>query len=311
MMAQQRSAHLIDGLPAVRGKLDADASLARFTWFKVGGPAEVLFRPADTDDLSAFLCDLPEGIPITVMGTASNLLVRDGGVEGVVIRLGRGFSEIEVTGDCIRAGASAVDLNVARQARQAELTGLEFLSGIPGTIGGALRMNAGAYECEVKDIFDHALALDGNGKRHRLSAEDMGFSYRHVTVPSDWIFVEATFRGKPGTRDVIAQRMDEIRKQREATQPVRTPTGGSTFKNTVTAKAWELVDQAGCRGLKRGGAMVSEQHCNFLINTGGATASDIEGLGEEVRRRVQQTSGVVLEWEIQRIGRPLMGGAKK
>ena len=304
MMVAQQMLSLIDNLPPVRGSLEENVSLARFTWFKVGGAAEVLFRPADTKDLSQFLKNMPKGTPITVMGTASNLLVRDGGIAGVVIRLAREFSMIKVDGLKIKAGSGAVDLNVARQARDAEITGFEFLSGIPGTIGGALCMNAGAYGTEIKDIFDYAIAVDLQGNIHRLSADEMGFSYRHANVPEGWIFVEGGFRGEKGDAHEITGRMDEIQKKRDQSQPIRTPTGGSTFRNPEGYKAWELIDQAGCRGLIYGGAMVSNQHCNFLINTGEASAADLESLGEQVRRRVMDNSGVELQWEIRRVGLP-------
>ena len=305
MMSAERITGLIDTLPVVRGTLEGGVSLARYTWFKVGGPAEVIFRPADVEDLSTFLNALSDDIPVTVFGTASNLLVRDGGLPGVVIRLGRPFSNIKIKGTHVTAGAGAVDLNVARQARDAGIEGLEFLCGVPGTVGGALRMNAGAYGSEVKDIFEYATAVDREGNVHRLEASDMGFSYRHTTVPEDWTFVEGGFLGQHGNTEQIAQRMVEIQQQREASQPIRTPTGGSTFKNPEGHKAWELVDQAGCRGLTVGGAMVSPQHCNFLINTGNATAADLENLGEEVRQRVLKHSGIKLQWEIRRIGNPL------
>jgi UDP-N-acetylmuramate dehydrogenase len=277
------------------------------TWFRVGGPAEVLFRPADRDDLAAFLADKPDDVPVTVIGVGSNLLIRDGGVPGVVIRLGRGFSEISVIpGESPRvvAGAGALDVTVAMTARDAGVSGLAFLSGIPGTIGGALRMNAGAYGLEMKDVTETADALDGKGGLHRLSLADLGLSYRHSAVAEDWIFLSAVLHGSTGDPAVIAAEIAEIQAQRESSQPIRTRTGGSTFANPPGAKAWELIDRAGCRGLKRGGAMVSEKHCNFLVNTGEATAEDIESLGEEVRRRVERHSGVVLEWEIRRIGIP-------
>ncbi len=241
---------------------------------------------------------------MTVIGVGSNLLVRDGGVPGAVIRLGKGFADISVEANLLKAGAAAPDLYVARAARDAGLTGLEFLCGVPGTIGGALRMNAGAYGGEVKDVLRRAWAIDSAGKQRELTNEDMGFSYRHCGVAEDWIFTAAEFEGTPDDRDAIAARMEEIGESRMDSQPVRSRTGGSTFANPEGAKAWQLIDAAGCRGLRMGGAMVSEQHCNFLINTGDATASDIEGLGEEVRRRVRENSGVELRWEIRRIGVP-------
>jgi UDP-N-acetylmuramate dehydrogenase len=248
-------------------------------------------------------------VPVTVIGVGSNLLVRDGGVPGVVIRLGRGFADIHADGDEVVSGAAALDVNVARVALDARLAGLEFLSGIPGTIGGAVRMNAGAFGGELREILISAEAIDLDGNVHTLTPGDLGFTYRHSELPDDWIVTSARLKGRAGDAADIAQRMDEIRATREDSQPVRVRTGGSTFKNPNVPeakgrKAWQLIDAAGCRGLTRGGAMVSEKHCNFLINTGTATAADIEALGEEVRRRVFQQSGVVLEWEIQRIGVP-------
>ena len=312
MMAAERiDSRLIDRLPPVRGELTENAPVARFTWFRVGGPAEVLFTPADRDDLADFLSARPDGVAVTVIGVASNLLVRDGGIAGVVIRLGRGLAGIEIEGSRVRAGAAAMDINVARACRDAGVAGLEFLAGVPGTIGGALRMNAGAYGREMRDVVVEAEALDGAGRTHRLGLADLGFSYRHSAVADDWIFTAATLAGKPGEADEIARRMDEIGQAREESQPIRTRTGGSTFTNPPGAKAWQLIDAAGCRGLRRGGAMVSEQHCNFLVNTGDATAADIESLGEEVRRRVREHSGIALQWEIRRIGEPLQGGPEE
>jgi UDP-N-acetylmuramate dehydrogenase len=277
------------------------------TWFHVGGPAEVLFRPADRDDLSAFLAAAPAEIPVTVIGVGSNLLVRDGGISGVVVRLGRGFTAIEASEDDVRAGAGALDLNVALTAAEAGIAGLEFLSGIPGTVGGGFQTNAGAYGSEFKDVLVTADAVDRNGEIHRVTPAELGLSYRHSAAPSDWIFTGAMFRGTRGDPAMIARRLAEIREAREASQPIRARTGGSTFANPPGHQAWQLIDQAGCRGLARGAAMVSEKHTNFLINTGGATAADIEALGEEVRRRVRQRFGIVLEWEIRRIGNPLPG----
>lgn len=305
-------ARLIDRLPAVRGRYTENASLAKVTWFRVGGPAEVMFRPVDRDDLAAFLAGKPADVPVTVIGVGSNLLVRDGGIDGVVIRLGRGFTDINVNGTEVTAGAAALDLNVAIAARAAGVAGLEFLSGIPGLIGGALRMNAGAYGREMTDVTIAAEALDEHGNLHRLSHAELGFTYRHAATPESWIFTAARLQGEAGDKQAIAARMDEIQKARAESQPLRTPTGGSTFKNpddpkAEGRKAWQLIDQAGCRGLRIGGAMVSELHCNFLINVADATAADIEALGEEVRRRVFAKSGVTLEWEIKRIGRALPG----
>ena len=303
-MAVRPTEHrLIDRLPAVRGDYVQDQSLARLAWFRVGGPAEVVFSPADQDDLARFLRECPPDVPRTVIGVASNLLIRDGGVDGVVIRLGRVFADIRAEGDGISAGAGAMDVNVAFAARDRGLAGLEFLRGIPGTIGGALRMNAGAYGREIKDVLVHACALDAAGRRHELGPAEMELGYRHCAVPEDWIFVEARLRGRPDDRALVTERMDEIRSAREESQPTKARTGGSTFTNPPGATAWELIEAAGCRGLRRGGAMVSEKHCNFLINTGDATAADLERLGEEVRRRVLAETGVELSWEIRRIGR--------
>ncbi len=304
MMAAQVMTPLIDRLPAVRGRLGANAPLSGITWFHVGGPAEVMFRPADPEDLAAFLRAKPAGVPVTVIGVGSNLLVRDGGVPGVVIRLGRGFAGIAASGASVTAGAAALDVNVAQVARDAGIAGLEFLVGVPGTIGGALRMNAGAYGREMMDATVSATALDPAGRLHRLDKAALGFSYRACAVPQDWIFVSGELAGRAGDTAAIAGRMREIQAEREASQPIRTRTGGSTFANPPGARAWELIDAAGCRGLRRGGAMVSEKHCNFLINTGVATAADIEALGEEVRRRVLDHSGIRLEWEIRRVGVP-------
>lgn len=303
MMARaQDRTRLASRLPKVRGRYTEDAKLAKYTWFRVGGPAEVLYRPADLEDLQGFLADRPSDVPVTVIGVAANLLVRDGGVPGVVIRLSDGFAGVEVDGLDVRAGAGASNLKVANAARDGTVAGLEFLSGIPGSIGGALKMNAGAFGGEMKDVTVGAVALGRTGTLHRLDNDGLCFGYRHSGVPDEWIFVSAHLRGAPGEAAEIRQRMAEIQREREVSQPTKTPTGGSTFINPPGKKAWELIEQAGCRGLKRGGAQVSEKHCNFLINTGKATAADIEALGEEVRRRVHETSGVKLEWEIRRIG---------
>jgi len=295
--------HLIDRLPRPRGRLAADAPLGPQTWFGTGGPAEVLFRPADVEDLASFLRALPADVPVTVLGVGSNLLVRDGGVKGVVIRLMRGFTGIAVDGNQLLAGAGAPDLNVALMARDHALAGLEFLSGIPGTMGGAVMMNAGAYGGELAEVLVSAEAIDRTGKVHRISAAELSFSYRHSSAPADWIFTSARLRGEPGDPLAIARRIAEIDSTRTESQP-RSRTGGSTFVNPPGHKAWELIDQAGCRGLRIGEAQVSEKHCNFLINLGAASAADIEALGEEVRRRVLDTSGVRLDWEIRRIGVP-------
>lgn len=291
-------------LPPLRGRIQAQAPLAPTTWFRVGGPAEWLVRPADADDLLLLLRDLPETVPLTVIGAASNLIIRDGGVRGVVVRLaGRAFGAIERDGAAIIAGAAALDATVAEHAAAAGLAGLEFLCGIPGTIGGAVAMNAGAYGAEIGDSLEWAEVATPSGLV-RLSASDFAFAYRKATLPPRGVVVRARLRGTPGDAAAIAARMAEIRASREATQPVRARTGGSTFKNPPGAKAWQLVDAAGCRGLTRGGAQVSGLHANFLLNTGGATAAELEGLGEEVRARVKATSGVELEWEIRRIGEP-------
>jgi UDP-N-acetylmuramate dehydrogenase len=290
------------GLPPLRGRVQPGAPLAPVTWFRVGGPAEWLVRPADIDDLLLLLRDLPESVKLTVIGAASNLIVRDGGVRGVVLRLaGRAFGDIVADGEGIIAGAAALDATVAEHAAAAGLGGLEFLCGIPGTIGGAVAMNAGAYGTEVKDVLDWADLATPAGLR-RLSATEFGFAYRTATLPPRGVVVRARLRAVPGEATVIAARMAEIRAAREATQPVRARTGGSTFKNPPGQKAWALVDAAGCRGLTRGGAQVSALHTNFLLNTGAATARDIESLGEEVRARVKAHAGVDLEWEIKRIG---------
>lgn len=304
MMALATSTpHLIDGLPRPRGRLTADAALGPQTWFRAGGSAEVLFRPADVEDLATFMAALPSDVPVTVLGVGSNILVRDGGVKGVVIRLLRGFTGISVEDGEIVAGAGALDLNVALTARDQALAGLEFLSGIPGNIGGALRMNAGAYESDLSQVLVSAEAVDRAGKVHAVPASALGFSYRHSEAPADWIFTAARLRATPGDQLAIARRIVEIDAARTDSQP-RSRTGGSTFVNPPGHKAWQLIDQAGCRGLQVGAAQVSEKHCNFLINLGEATASDIEGLGEEVRRRVLEKTGVQLEWEIRRIGEP-------
>ena len=300
---------LIERLPKVEGTYTEHYNLARHMWFKVGGPAEIAFEPADLVDLRYSLAERPRDVPVTVIGVGSNALIRDGGIPGVVIRLGRAFDEIAIGEDSIAAGAGALAISVARAAQRVGLAGLEFLSGIPGGIGGALRMNAGAYEREMKDVVLRARAVDPAGVLNVLQTSALGFTYRQCAVPEDWIFVGADLRTEPGDADAIAARMTEIDTARSETQPIRTQTGGSTFKNPTRAKAWELIDQAGCRGLRLGGAQVSDQHCNFLINTGNATAADLEGLGELVRDRVRESSGVELEWEIRRIGEPAPGGA--
>src|SRR5271156_4481649 len=293
--------------PDLRGRLTADAPLAPFTWFRVGGPAEVLYSPADEDDLAYFLARLPGEVPVTVVGLGSNLIVRDGGVSGVVIRLGgRAFGAIETTRDHrVIAGAAALDAQVARAAAEAGIDGLAFLRGVPGSIGGALRMNAGAHGGETRETLVEARGVDRSGATHVFTNAEMGFSYRHSEAPDDVIFTRATFQGRRGDPIAIKTEMERITAAREASQPIREKTGGSTFKNPPEMKAWELIDKAGCRGLRLGDAEVSTMHCNFLINRGQASAADLEALGEEVRRRVLETSGVLLEWEIKRIGQAL------
>src|SRR3954451_20366034 len=288
--------------PKLRGRLMPNQSLAELTWFRVGGPAQVLFMPEDEADLAYFLGVLPPEIPVTVIGLGSNLIVRDGGIPGVVIRLGRGFNDVTVDGLKITAGPAVPDVKVARAAQEAGIAGLAFMRGIPGAIGGALRMNGGAYGGETKDVLVEARAGDRQGRIHVLSNADMHYTYRHCGAPEDYVFTSATFQGRPGDPAVIAAEMDKITESREATQPIKSRTGGSTFKNPPGHKAWQLIDAAGCRGLIVGGAQVSELHCNFLINLGTATATDIENLGETVRKRVKDNSGVDLDWEIKRIG---------
>jgi UDP-N-acetylmuramate dehydrogenase len=299
------AADLKTRLPELRGRLMPNQPLAELTWFRVGGPAQVLFMPEDEADLAYFLGHLPAAIPVTVVGLGSNLIVRDGGVEGVVIRLGRGFGEVKVEeGTRIRAGTAVPDVKVSRAAQEAAITGLAFFRGIPGAIGGALRMNGGAYGRETKDALIEARAVDRQGRLHVFTNSDMHYTYRHCGAPDDVIFTQALFQGAPGDPAAIAAEMEKITESREATQPIKSRTGGSTFKNPTGHKAWQLIDAAGCRSLKQGAAQVSEMHCNFLINLGGATAADIETLGETVRRRVAENSGVELEWEIKRIGTP-------
>lgn len=293
-------------MPQLRGRLLANEPLSPLTWFRVGGPAQVLFTPADEDDLGYFLSQLPGEIPVLCIGVGSNLIVRDGGLPGVVIRLSpRGFGEARVEGETVHAGAAALDKRVAEVAAAAKLAGLEFYYGIPGTIGGALRMNAGANGRETKDVLIDATAYDRAGRRHALDNAAMGFSYRHSDADAALIFTSARFRGTPSSADAIRAKMNEVQAHREMAQPVREKTGGSTFKNPPGTSAWKLIDAAGCRGLRIGGAQVSEMHCNFLINTGEASAADIETLGDTVRDRVRAQSGVELQWEIKRIGNPV------
>lgn len=304
----------LESLPLVRGRYTENAPLGEVGWFRAGGTAEVLFRPEDREDLAEFLAQCPEEIPVTVLGVLSNTIIRDGGVKGVVIRLGRDFAGIEAGEDCaVSVGAAAIDVNVAKVAAEAGIAGLEFLSGVPGSIGGALRMNAGAYGTETKDVLVEAMMLNRQGHDIRLPASGMGMGYRHTTVPEDYIFTGAVLRGEPGDREKILAHMSEIKEKRSTTQPIKERTGGSTFANPKPdelaaanlpegTKAWQLIDRAGGRGLRVGGAMMSDLHCNFMINTGAALAADLEKLGEEIRRRVEEQSGIVLRWEIKRIG---------
>lgn len=290
-------------LPELRGRLKANAPLSDITWFRVGGPAQVLFTPADEDDLAYFFSGLSAEVPVTIIGLGSNLLVRDGGIPGVVIRLGRGFAQVIVEdGHRVRAGSAVPDVKVARAAADAGIAGLTFYRGIPGSVGGALRMNGGAHGRETKDVLVEARAVDRAGKVHVLGNADMKFTYRHCGVPEGFIFTEALFQGEKGERAEIQAEMNEVAEYREQAQPVKARTGGSTFKNPPGQSAWKLIDAAGCRGLRIGNASVSEKHCNFLINEGGASGSDIEELGETVRARVKENSGVELEWEIRRLG---------
>jgi UDP-N-acetylmuramate dehydrogenase len=301
-------ADLAARLPGLRGRLVANQRLADITWFRVGGPAQVLYTPADEADLACFLAHAPADLPITVIGLGSNLLVRDGGIAGAVIRLGRGFSEIKVEPDHrVRAGTAVPDVKLARAAADAGIAGLAFYRGIPGSIGGALRMNGGAHGRETKDVLIAARAVDRQGRVHALELADMRFSYSHCGVPDDWIFTEALYQGKAGEPAEILKQMEEVAQYREENQPIKERTGGSTFKNPPGHSAWRLIDEAGCRGLRVGGATVSEMHCNFLINDAGATGEDIERLGETVRARVKARSGITLQWEIIRLGQPLPG----
>ena len=300
----------LDRLPPVRGTLLADEVLAPFTWFRVGGAADALFLPKDEADLAEFLSKLDPIIPVTVLGAASNVIVRDGGIAGVVVRLGPSFGKVATDGLRVTAGAAALDARVSVAAANAGIAGLEFFSGVPGTIGGALRMNAGCYGRETKDVLIEAHALDRQGRRVTLKNADFHFSYRHTEASEDLIFIEALFEGTQDEPVAILERIEALKARRETTQPIREKTGGSTFANPHPPGApnqrssWKLVDEAGMRGARRGGAQVSELHCNFLLNVGDATAADIEGLGEDVRAAVKAKSGVELRWEIKRIGRP-------
>jgi len=300
-------------LPSIRGKYIENADLSALTWFRVGGPADVLFMPADEDDLAAFLKNLDDDIPVYPIGVGSNLLVRDGGLRGVVIRLGGPFGKIDIDGTRITVGAGMLDAQLAKRAGAAGITGLEFYRGVPGTIGGALRMNAGAYSGETKDVLVEAVAYDRSGARHVISNNQMGFSYRHCSAPDDFIFVGAVFEGEKGDPAVIEARMKEIMERREATQPIRERTGGSTFANpdldlSAGRKSWQLIDEIGGRGRIVGDAQMSEQHCNFMINRGHARAADLEALGQSLREDVKQKTGVLLRWEIRRIGEALTNG---
>lgn len=301
--------NFLDRLPKVRGKLLADEALAPFTWFRVGGAADALFLPKDEEDLAEFLAQLDPLIPVTVLGAASNVIVRDGGIVGVVVRLGPSFGKVATDGLRVTAGAAALDARVSVAAANAGITGLEFFSGVPGTIGGALRMNAGCYGRETKDVLVEARALNRKGERVTLTNADFHFSYRHTEAPEDLIFLEAVFEGTQDEPAAITERIEALKARRETTQPIREKTGGSTFANPDPPgtpnqrSSWKLIDEAGMRGAKRGGAQVSELHCNFLLNLGDATAADIEGLGEDVRAAVKAKSGVELRWEIKRIGR--------
>ncbi len=301
---------LKEAMPDLAGRLMANQRLADITWFRVGGPAQVLFSPAHEADLAYFLSHAPADLPVTVIGLGSNLLVRDGGLPGVVIRLGRGFADVMVEpGHRLRAGTAVPVAKLARAAADAAISGLAFYRGIPGSIGGALRMNGGAHGRETKDTVIEARAVDRSGRIHVLDLAALGFTYRHCSVPNDWIFTEALYQGTPGDPAEILKQMDEVAQYREANQPIKERTGGSTFKNPPGNSAWRLVDAAGCRGLRVGGAKVSEMHCNFLINDQEASAEDVERLGETVRARVKATSGITLEWEIIRLGLPREGGA--
>ena len=294
---------LINKLPKIQGTYRENAVLAKTNWFGVGGAAEILFRPKDVDDLSNFLSQKPDDIKITVIGIGSNLLVRDGGVDGVVIKLGRGFTEIKTCGNLLAAGAAAINYNVVNFAKENERSGIEFIVGIPGSIGGALAMNAGCYGTEISDILEYAEAVDPNGDIHKLHPKDIGYIYRGHTLHDGWIFTKAYFKTFVGDKGTIDHNINRIITKRGLTQPTKERTSGSTFTNPPGHKAWKLIDEAGCRGLKIGGAQVSEKHCNFFINSNNATAADIENLGEEVRRRVKEKSGIQLEWEVKRIGK--------
>ena len=295
---------LLIKLPKIRGKYREQARLAQVTWFGVGGPAEVIFRPEDIDDLSFFLKEISKEIPVSIIGVGSNLLVRDGGIEGVVIRLGRNFAKMSIeNSNILRAGAAALNYNVVHFTADNSLSGIEFLVGVPGSIGGALCMNAGCYSREVSDVMIKATVVDSDGNLHVLSKSDIGYVYRGNTLPDDWFFVEGFFQLEFMEKEIVKSNIEDISKKREETQPIRTKTSGSTFKNPGDKKAWQLIDAAGCRGMREGGAIVSTKHCNFLINEGNAAAKDIEKLGEKVRKMVYENTGIMLDWEIKRIGK--------
>jgi UDP-N-acetylmuramate dehydrogenase len=294
-------------LPQVKGRYSTNEPLAQSTWFRVGGPAEIMFKPSDENDLSEFLKNCPDDIPVMVLGVASNTIIRDGGIPGVVIKLGREFATMQVEEDVIIVGAANLDLNTALFAQKNAIAGLEFLSGIPGTIGGALRMNAGCYGKEMCDILIDATAIDRKGNKHVVTATNMNMQYRHTDAPADWIFTSCRLKGEKGDAAEIKIHMEDIKAKREASQPIREQTGGSTFANPErdvpgTGSAWQAVDKAGLRGFMVGGAQMSEKHCNFMINTGSATAADLENLGDEVRKQVKEKIGIELRWEIKRIG---------
>ena len=302
-----------DMLPAVRGRYTENAPLGAMGWFKCGGVAEVLFKPADAADLQEFLGGCPQDVPVHIFGALSNTIIRDGGLSGVTIRLGREFAGIEADGACVHVGALALDANVAQVAAENGIGGLEFLSGIPGTIGGALRMNAGCYGMEIKDVLVSCVAVDRSGVLHTLTPDVMDMTYRHTGVPEDFIFISAVLKGKKDNPENVLARMAEIKMKREESQPIREKTGGSTFANPSAqdiaranmpegTKVWQLIDAVGGRGLKVGGAIMSEKHCNFMINEGNATSADLESLGEEIRKRVDEKFGIALRWEIKRVG---------
>lgn len=297
------NASFVDRLPEVRGKIAFEVPMAPKTWLRVGGPARAWFQPADMDDLADFMTLKPADIPVLPVGVGSNLLVRDGGVDAVVIRLTGSLARVEADGDRLTVGAGVTDRGLAVQALEAGVSGFEFYVGIPGTLGGGVRMNAGAYGGETAELIEHVIALDPRGGLHELSVADLGFGYRHSNLPEGWVAVAAVMKGTSGHPHRIRAKMARIKAERDVAQPIRVATGGSTFKNPDGQKAWQLIDAAGCRGMMHKKAQVSEKHCNFLINAGGAKASDIEDLGELVRDKVQASSDVSLEWEIHRVGR--------